>query len=750
MSEHRSDRLELLAFGALAAFAAAHWVALVADPPLGRALLAALAASVGGAALLRLGTGEIPRGRSWALAAAVAAATLALGLLALGVRAGLLAPGGWGELAEGIGQGLDGLADADYPYTGQNPWARLTILLALPLTLGLAALLAFWPGRRRRGGAALVLLIALYAVAATVNPPAAPVLWGVVLLALIAAWLWLPRLDRRSAAAAAAAVAATAAVGMGAAVVLDADDPWIDWTEWRWPGDEPTVSFRWNHSYGPIDWPRDGTALLRAESDDPHYWRTIALDRFDGFRWEVETETSSIYSPLELPAQIEGPGAGPLNPDWIEQVTFTVGALNSGLLVAPGSVQSVDGLDGVSPGAGATNLTTESLGEGDEYTVTSYVPEPTAGQLRAAPGAYQESLRRYTQLALPRRTPAAEAASGSALLDVPIISTRLYGSPPRGKADDLIGRSLYADVQTLARQVTSGAPTTYDAVTAVERHLRQGYAYNESPPDDDVPLRAFLFEDRAGYCQQFSGAMALMLRTIGIPSRVASGFSPGEREQGGGAFQVSDRDAHSWVEVYFNGIGWVAFEPTPSAAPAGPQLSELAAVRGGTAAGENVIPRRGLVIPTVAAPFTEPDSGGGPWSSLLSIALIVLGAAALAALALTALTVARALRFRSLPPAEAAEAQARELERALPRLGFPIPEGATLLELEHRLGNRRGIANYLARLRESRYLPGKRPPGPSERRRLRRELSADRGPARRLRALFEVPPGAPLDVKGWR
>ena len=202
---------------------------------------------------------------------------------------------------------------------------------------------------------------------------------------------------------------------MGAAVVLDAEDPWIDWTEWRWPGDEPTVSFRWNHSYGPIDWPRDGTALLRAESDDPHYWRTIALDRFDGFRWEVETETSSVYSPLELPAQVEGPGAGPPNPDWIEQVTFTVGALDSGLLVAPGSVQSVDGLDGVSPGSGATNLTAESLGEGDEYTVTSYVPEPTAGQLRAAPEAYRQSLRRYTQLELPRRSPVAEAASGSAL-----------------------------------------------------------------------------------------------------------------------------------------------------------------------------------------------------------------------------------------------------------------------------------------------------------------------------------------------
>ena len=182
---------------------------------------------------------------------------------------------------------------------------------------------------------------------------------------LIAAWLWLPGLERRSLGGAAAALAAAAAVGLGAAVVLDGDDPWLDWTKWRWPGDQPSVDFRWNHSYGPIEWPRDGTPLLRAESDDPHYWRTIALDRFDGFRWEVETERSSIYEPLEFPEKVEGPGVGPPNPDWIEEVTFTVGALDSGLLVAPGAVRTVDGLDGVSPGAGATNLTSESLGEGD-------------------------------------------------------------------------------------------------------------------------------------------------------------------------------------------------------------------------------------------------------------------------------------------------------------------------------------------------------------------------------------------------
>ena len=746
--------LELLAFGALAVFAGAHWVTLVVDPPLGRALLAALAACAGGAALIRLGTTPLPRSGRWALAAVVAAAVLALGLLALGLRAGLLAPSGWGELADGIGQGLNGLADAEYPYSGHNPWARLTILLALPLVLGLAAALAFWPGRRRRGGLALALLVALYGVAVAVSPPPMSLLWGLLLLALIAAWLWLPGLQRRSGVAAVAVLAAAGAVGLGAAVVLDGDEPWVDWTKWRWPGDQPSVDFRWNHSYGPIDWPREGTALLRAESDDPHYWRTIALDRFDGFRWEVETENSSIYAPLELPEQVEGPEAGAPNPDWTEQVTFTVGALDSGLLVAPGVVRSVDGLDGVSPGAGTTNLTAERLGEGDEYTVTSYVPEPSAARLRAAPEGYPPALRRYTQLELPRLPPSAEALTGAALGETPEVSVPLrrpQQSPPGAErvrrsaaVEAQLQRSVYEPVGQLARRLTAGAPTTYDAVTAIERHLRRNYAYNESPPSREVPLRAFLFGDREGYCQQFSGAMALMLRTLGIPSRVASGFSSGEREQDGGAFQVSDRDAHSWVEVYFNGIGWVAFEPTPSAAPAGAQLDELAATRGEAPAGPTVIPRRGLVIPTVAGQLpAEPEPGGGPWALLLTALLVALGLAAAAALVLALVIAVRAYRFRSLAPPDAAREQARELEYALPRLGFPIPQGSTLRELERRLGNRRGIAAYLARLRAGRFQRGEGPPSAADRRRLRRELAGDRGIAGRLRALVAMPPGSP-------
>jgi protein-glutamine gamma-glutamyltransferase len=238
--------------------------------------------------------------------------------------------------------------------------------------------------------------------------------------------------------------------------------------------------------------------------------------------------------------------------------------------------------------------------------------------------------------------------------------------------------------------------------------------------------------------------MTLMLRSLGIPSRVASGFSSGRREEGGGAFQVSDRDAHSWVEVYFNGIGWVAFEPTPAAAPAGPQLTELAGTRLSTPVGPDAVPRRGLVIPTVAGLVGRgPEDDGGPWSAILTVLLVAAGLALLAGVALAVAYGVRTLRTRGLGPDELTAAQARELERALPRLGFPIPEGATLLELERRHANRRPVARYIGALRSGLYRPGGRGPGARERSALRRELAMDRGIAGRVRALVAIPPGAP-------
>ena len=99
-------------------------------------------------------------------------------------------------------------------------------------------------------------------------------------------------------------------------------------------------------------------------------------------------------------------------------------------------------------------------------------------------------------------------------------------------------------------------------------YLHTGFSYDENPPSRAVPLESFLFQDKRGYCQQFAGAMALLLRMGGIPARVAAGFTSGSYDTKSHQWVVSDIDAHAWVEAYVPGYGWVRFDPTPGADPA--------------------------------------------------------------------------------------------------------------------------------------------------------------------------------------
>ena len=152
--------LRLCAFGALAAFGAAHWVLLVENAPAGRTLLVVLTAVGGGAVLALLDRLPYPRPLVWGLAALVAVATLLIGLMAAGLPGRLLLPEHWAELTDGLDRGLAGIQGVEWPYDGPDPWIRLTLLLGAPLLLALAATLAFWPARR----AAPVLRIAGLAV----------------------------------------------------------------------------------------------------------------------------------------------------------------------------------------------------------------------------------------------------------------------------------------------------------------------------------------------------------------------------------------------------------------------------------------------------------------------------------------------------------------------------------------------------------------------------------------------------------
>jgi hypothetical protein len=123
----------------------------------------------------------------------------------------------------------------------------------------------------------------------------------------------------------------------------------------------------------------------------------------------------------------------------------------------------------------------------------------------------------------------------------------------------------------LARSLTKNAKSPYDKAFTIENHLQTHYSYTLDlvGKPGKSPLSHFLFETRAGHCEYFASAMAVMLRTIGIPSREVNGFLPGEYNDLAGDYIVRASDAHSWVEVYFPGNGWVVFDPTP----AGPAVS---------------------------------------------------------------------------------------------------------------------------------------------------------------------------------
>jgi hypothetical protein len=252
----------------------------------------------------------------------------------------------------------------------------------------------------------------------------------------------------------------------------------------------------------------------------------------------------------------------------------------------------------------------------------------------------------------------------------------------------------------------------------------------------------FIQDDKRGYCQQFSGTMALMLRMAGIPARVAAGFSPGSYNKDTREYRVRDLDAHSWVEVWFTGIGWVPFDPTPQRSPAQSQSSALATSAAAGDAGEASLVRKGVAAERTTDSAANAGNGGeGAWvvpGLLLLLVVAPLGAGAL-------LVGRRVSRVRMLPAEAVAELQLSELRRALVRLGWELPASTTLLGLERRLGRFAGPASqaYAHALREHRYDPrAPTAPGLRERRALRRELT--RGSVfDRLRGLLAIPPGAP-------
>jgi hypothetical protein len=125
-------------------------------------------------------------------------------------------------------------------------------------------------------------------------------------------------------------------------------------------------------------------------------------------------------------------------------------------------------------------------------------------------------------------------------------------------------------IKRLAVEAVQSAPSKYSQARILEKYLQTHYAYSltlQGDPNSRDPLAMFLFEVRAGHCEYFASAMAIMLRQLGIPARLVNGFSAGDYNRMGNNWTVRKYHAHSWVEAYFLPYGWIEFDPTPAAPP---------------------------------------------------------------------------------------------------------------------------------------------------------------------------------------
>jgi len=285
------------------------------------------------------------------------------------------------------------------------------------------------------------------------------------------------------------------------------------------------------------------------EADRARYWRTGSFDRYTGDGWvrsggesayggdleEPPGETEFLLQRVDVETELEAVPAA-----W-RPVEVSTSVADRTQVTENGGLQ----LDG-------------SVGAGESYQVVSAVVDPTAQELNDASTDYPDAIvERYTQL--PSSTP------------------------------DRVGEQT--------AELVSAADTPYEAARLIEQWLRTNKEYSLSVerPDGNI-ADSFLFEMEAGYCTYYATTMATMLRSQGIPARMAVGYNAGE-PVGDDRYAVRGLNSHAWVEVYFPDVGWVSFDPTP---PDPRQQVEQAAIQNARASGSD----------TVDTEETEPEESG--------------------------------------------------------------------------------------------------------------------------------------------
>jgi transglutaminase-like putative cysteine protease len=301
-----------------------------------------------------------------------------------------------------------------------------------------------------------------------------------------------------------------------------------------------------------------------------------------------------------------------------------------------------------------------SMIPGKTYQVTSSVSIADADSLRKASTDYPADVRsRYTRLpAIPQR------------------------------------------VRDLAAELTAGSENPYDKARAIETYLRTlPYSLDIAPPPPDRDgVDYFLFDVKAGYCDYYASAMAVMSRSVGVPARVVTGYATGSRDSIEEPFVVRDSNAHSWVEVYFPTYGWVEFEPSSYR----PVIEHLGAFDATGLEFTGDFPVEGDYLPfdygydfASMSPFGSifaPDDGTGP----LRVAGLLAGVVGLAAGVGYGLW---RFRLRGLAPVPATYARVVTFASLL---GVRPAPGETPIGYAHRLGERSpDVRHHLSRIADS-------------------------------------------------
>lgn len=680
------------------------------------------------------------------LVAAILAARLAFGLWPprhpLHLYGDYLAP-----LGSRFGQGFVDFYAVELPF---DPAAHSEMRgLVLAALFGFVLLVTLAVATRRP----VVGVLALLAGAgwpATLMGPSRALLTGTAIL--LAGLAMLAGMTHRRLPAAALPVAAALALGAFAASSSPAvaKEGLVAWQKW-----DPTshhvrpvsVSFVWNSHYLGIHFPKRKTTVLEVQAPQTAslYWRAAVLDDFVLDGWQIGPPRAADW--LE-------PARAAVRSNDVEQ-TVTVKALADTRLVG-GSVPigfDAGGTPLSQPDPGFATLPS-GLTNGFRYRVWSFAPQPTADDLRRSSPTYPDVL---TQ---------------DGLLEVwPGVSMPAFGTPSRAElAQRLLAAhpevAPYGPLDRLAEQVAGGAGTPYGAAVALERWFRTGggfrYTGNVHPVYPN-PLVGFVTQTRAGYCQYFAGAMALMLRYLGVPARVAVGFSSGSYDTGKQAWIVTDHDAHAWVEAWFAGYGWLPFDPTPAGLR--PEQGTLSARYSAASPGFGLPPgasTAGGPAPSAQSAHRHGETGGGSRAGgrggssaqagqgshstrnalLALLALLLAGSAGAVALAKLARRWARLL---ARDPRRAAAGCRRELASFLVDQRLDAARSATLHELgvlvrEQLLVEPERFVAAASAARFGRPEAAERAAREARRelRALLRQLRARLSPAERLRGLFSL------------